>query len=237
MKRIIQGLQEFQNRDVKAEQELFEKLSQGQTPDLLFITCSDSRISPNLITKTRPGELFVLRNAGNIVPRRGQGPIGGELATIEYAVKALKVADIVVCGHTGCGAITGLLEPDSLEAFPDVAEWLEHSRPVFEYLDEGPERSAEERLLRAIQLNVLVQISHIAELSYIAQAIEEGKLRLHGWVYNIGTGHVEAFCGKRNDWVDLVSSGEDTATIARETVQKVSNRRHIVEVLLENGNH
>jgi len=170
---------------------------------------------PNMLTGSKPGDLFIIRNAGNIVPPASCG-VTGERATIEYAVRVLAVPDIVVCGHSGCGAITGLLNPGTLERLPSVAAWVQHARQVFDLPHGGPERPAEERLRRAIRLNALVQIGHLAHLHVVKEALQSGAVRLHAWVYDIPTGHVEAFCDERNEWVDLVLSGAGTKTVSSE---------------------
>ncbi|MFM2421431.1 MAG: hypothetical protein RL385_6154, partial [Pseudomonadota bacterium] len=114
MSKLIGGLHHFQQHVFRPQREFFEQLEQGQTPEVLFITCSDSRINPNLLTQTEPGELFIMRNAGNIVPPHSHDP-GGEAATVEYAIEALNVSDIIVCGHSQCGAMKGLMDPAALE--------------------------------------------------------------------------------------------------------------------------
>src|SRR5690349_55453 len=123
MERIIRGIHQFQNNVFSTQRELFERLASGQKPEALFITCSDSRINPNLVTQTKPGELFIMRNAGNIIPPYGAAN-GGEGATIEYAVAALGIKDIIVCGHTHCGAMNGLLNLNKLTKMPSVVSWL-----------------------------------------------------------------------------------------------------------------
>ena len=172
--------------------ELFRKLADGQSPETLFITCSDSRISPNLITQTDPGELFVLRNAGNIVPARGIG--SGEECTIEYAVSALGVRDIIVCGHTQCGAMKGLLAPESLTGLPAVARFLEHARATKEIVDACyGHLEGDDKLLATIEENVLVQIDALRTIPAVAGALSRGKLALHGWVYKFETGEIFAY--------------------------------------------
>src|SRR5688572_30910631 len=126
MQKLILGLHHFQTDVFSHRREIFERLTAGQRPEALFITCSDSRINPNQLTQTGPGELFILRNAGNIVPPYG-AVHGGEAATIEYAICVLKVRDIVVCGHSHCGAMSGLLDPDSIENLCSVKSWLNHA--------------------------------------------------------------------------------------------------------------
>ena len=122
MQKLIKGIHQFQSNHFASQRELFERLAHGQYPEALFITCSDSRINPNLITQSEPGDLFILRNAGNIIPPSGAGQ-GGEGATIEFAVAGLGVQNIVICGHSHCGAIKGLLEPESLRDMPSVVAW------------------------------------------------------------------------------------------------------------------
>ena len=119
MQKLVNGIHEFQEKYFTSHKSLFERLAQGQQPLALFITCSDSRIDPNLLTQTQPGELFIMRNAGNIVPPYG-AVLGGEAATIEYALSVLKVNDIIVCGHSHCGAMNGLLHPDQVSELPAV---------------------------------------------------------------------------------------------------------------------
>ena len=119
MQRLVDGVQRFQTNVFSAQRHLFERLAEGQNPLALFITCSDSRINPNLITQTEPGELFILRNAGNIVPPYGASR-GGEEGSIEYAVSVLGVEDIIVCGHSHCGAMSALLDPAPRAHVPEI---------------------------------------------------------------------------------------------------------------------
>ncbi len=160
----------------------------------LFITCSDSRIDPNLLTQTEPGELFILRNAGNIVPAYGSH-IGGEAATIEYAVCALNVKDIIVCGHSHCGAMGALLHPEQTDELPAVRQWLTHAEATSRIIRENYQHISEEapRLTATVEENVLVQLEHLRTHPSVASALVRGDLKLHGWVYKIETGQVFAF--------------------------------------------
>src|SRR5436305_5876515 len=126
MEKLVRGVHQFQTSLFGSQRELFERLAQRQSPDALFITCSDSRINPNLITQTEPGDLFIIRNAGNIVPPYGASD-GGEGATLEFAVVGLGVKDVIVCGHSLCGAMKGLLQPESLDNLPLMSAWLKHA--------------------------------------------------------------------------------------------------------------
>ena len=166
MQKLVQGIHHFQDNLFSPQRELFERLAQGQQPDALFITCSDSRINPNLITHTQPGELFILRNAGNIVPAHGTA-VGGEEATIEFAVVGLGIKDIIVCGHSHCGAINALLAPEGIrEIMPAMCSWLGHAEPARRIVKENyPNLDNEKRLNVVIQENVLVQLGEPANAS------------------------------------------------------------------------
>lgn len=192
MTRIIQGVLHFQRWIFGGQQSLFRGLGKGQQPLALFITCSDSRINPNLLTQTEPGELFILRNAGNLVPPAG-GAANGEEATIEYAVAHLRVRDVILCGHSKCGAVQGLLNPRAVAAMPAVAGWLEHARGVLADVEAAGALSEEQKLALAIEKNVLHQLEHLKTHRAVAAALAARTLRLHGWVYHFETGMVDGY--------------------------------------------
>jgi carbonic anhydrase len=193
MQKLIHGLHQFQSSVFRSQRELFERLADGQSPEVLFITCSDSRINPNLITQTGPGDLFILRNAGNIVPPHGAAN-GGEAATIEYAVAALGVRDIIVCGHSHCGAMKGLLDRDSVKELPAVAAWLGHAEATRRVMTENYKHlSGKELLTATVEENVLVQLENLRTLPAVAARLARRELSLHGWVYKIETGEVFAY--------------------------------------------
>lgn len=193
MQKLIDGIHEFQQTEFRKRQGLFEQLSRGQNPETLFITCSDSRIDPNLLTRSQPGDLFILRNAGNIIPPHGAAN-GGEGATIEFAVAGLGVKDIIVCGHTHCGAMKGLLEPEQVRLLPTVADWLKHAETTRRIVQENYRHLDGDRLLTAaIEENVLVQLENLKTLPAVAARLARGDLHLHGWVYKIETGDVFAY--------------------------------------------
>lgn len=193
MKDIIAGVKTFQ-RDVYPQyRELFEKLAAGQSPEALVITCSDSRVDPFLFTNAQPGRLFVLRNAGNLVPKY-DGYVGGVTATIEFAIVGLRVPNIIVCGHSECGAINGLLHPESLENMPHVSDWLHHhAEPVLEKLALTGRLGGPEEMQQAVAANVLVQLDNLRAHPCVAEALAAGRLTLHGWVYDIASGSVRAY--------------------------------------------
>lgn len=181
---LIDGFNKFKNEVFPGLKNNFEELEKGQSPKTLFITCSDSRIAPNLITQTQPGELFVIRNAGNIVPLPETGELAIE-ATIQYAVEVLKVENIVVCGHSHCGAVNGLLNLDSLDELPAVKAWVTKSEQVLNQI------GGEKDLNKAINANVALQLQNLMEYDYVSAAVDREELELHGWVYHFETGHIE----------------------------------------------
>ncbi|QHT67058.1 carbonic anhydrase [Rhodocytophaga rosea] len=203
MEKIIRGLHQFQNNIFDSQKELFQRLAAGQKPEALFITCSDSRISPTLLTQTKPGDLFILRNAGNIIPPYGAAN-GGEGATIEYAVTALGIKDIIVCGHSHCGAMHGLLHQEALTNMPSVSSWLQHAESTRRIvLEKYPEQDEEDMVLNAVKENVLVQLENLRTHPSIATGLAMGKLKLHGWVYEIETGRVFAYQPDKKQFIHI----------------------------------
>ena len=194
MQKLVDGIHRFQRELFSQDQQLFETLVEGQNPLALFVTCSDSRIDPSRLTQTRPGELFIQRTAGNIVPPYGSVH-GGEAATIEYAVSVLKVRDIVICGHSHCGAMAGLLDPQSIEKLPAVKAYLEHAEATRRIVEEnyGHLTDPEKRLTLTVEENVLVQLESLRTHPSVAAAIGRGQLKIHGWVYKFETGEVFAY--------------------------------------------
>ena len=190
MQKLIDGVHYFQNVGFRQQQELFERLAGGQNPEACFITCADSRIDPNLITNAKPGQLFIVRNAGNVIPCYGTSN-NGELAAVEFAVGVLGVKDIIVCGHTHCGAMKGVLNPDSLSSLPTLKEWLRHCDSTAEIIkDHYTHLSGEELYTATAEENVLVQLEHLRTLPIIASRASRGQINLHGWMYKFETGEV-----------------------------------------------
>ncbi len=194
MKKLIRGLREFKESYVSTHRDFLEQLAHGQKPRVLFITCSDSRIVPSLITQTEPGEIFVIRNAGNIIPPFGAAN-GGEGAAVEYAIHALGIEHIIVCGHSHCGAMKGLLQLGKLEEeMPLVYEWLRHSDATRRLVQENYQGYSKDELLEiAIAENVLTQIENLRTYPVVHSRLYQGKLHIYGWVYLIETGEVLAF--------------------------------------------
>ncbi len=193
MPRFAAGVVRFKNSIYPQKQGLFEELANGQSPEALFITCSDSRIETAMITQTEPGELFICRNAGNIVPPHTEHT-GGMTASIEYAVAVLKVPHIVICGHTECGAMKGAMNPEGLDGLPHVKKWLGYSKAAVDIVDGiAEDATPEERMKLLIEHNVLLQLQHLRTHPSVATALAKGTTELHGWVYDIGAGEVEAW--------------------------------------------
>ena len=194
MQRLVQGIHQFQNNIFAEQRHLFERLVDGQRPLALFITCSDSRINPNQLTQTEAGELFILRNAGNIIPPYGAVQ-GGEAGTIEYAVAVLKVKDIVVCGHSHCGAISGLLHPETLGDLSAVKNWLMHAEATQRIVRENYGHITDEKakLTAAVEENVLVQLENLRTHPSVAAALARRDIALHGWVNKFESGEVFAY--------------------------------------------
>lgn len=187
LNKLLGGISRFQKDVYPQHQDLFEKLALGQRPEALFITCADSRIDPCLLTQTKPGELFICRVIGNIVPPYPDA-IGGVSATIEYAVGVLRVPEVIVCGHTDCGVMKGALNPDALEQYPNVTAWLRYTK-----IEQRDPRPGTELLLKLIERNVMAQLENLRSHPSVAARLEQGDLALHGWVYHIGPGLVTAF--------------------------------------------
>lgn len=202
MRDIIAGFLRFQKEIFPARRELFKTLATGQTPKALFISCSDSRMVPELVTQREPGELFVIRNAGNIVPSFGPEP-GGVSATVEYAVAALKITDIVICGHSDCGAMKAVATCTCLDHMPAVKNWLRHTdaaRMINESLDH---LSEQERIDGMVRANVIAQLNNIRTHPSVALGMAQKRLTLHGWVYDIETGSLDALDESTGNFVPL----------------------------------
>lgn len=217
MQKLVQGIHRFQSEHFVANRELWARLSRGQSPETLFITCSDSRISPNLLTGTSPGELFIIRNAGNIVPPHGVG--GGEAASIEFAVAGLEVKDIVVCGHSLCGAMKALIDPSKVANLPALRDFLKHADATRKIVDERyGHLDVEARERVTVQENVLVQLEQLRTHPVVAERLERGKLRLHAWVFKIETGEVFAYEPKENEFAPLNEASIPAVTPSGTTI-------------------
>lgn len=210
MDHVISGVAKFQKEVYPNKKATFQKLATGQNPEVLFITCSDSRIDPNLVTQTDPGELFICRNAGNIVPPHSN-QTGGMTASIEFAVAALGVSHIVICGHTDCGAMKGAINPEGLSSLPHVKEWLGHCRVATDVVKErsGHSDLSLEDLEAVTKENVVQQIQHLRTHPSVAAKIATGQVKLHGWVYNIGEGDVLCYNAESGEFEAMDQSAAE----------------------------
>jgi len=215
MEKLVKGFLKFRTEVFGKKKALFTRLSENQAPRALFITCSDSRIDPTLLTQTDPGELFILRNAGNIVPPYGSMQ-GGSTATIEYALAVLKVPHIIVCGHTDCGVMRALLHPDDVHDLPAVKEWIGQTETTRRLMREHYVGvKGKDRLITATQENVRTQLDHLRTHPAVALRLRKGKVDLHGWVYSISTGDVWVYDFGSERFTSLLDSGQPRVKAAR----------------------
>lgn len=214
MQKLLSGVYRFKKEIYPQRKDLFAELSDSQSPRILFITCSDSRIDPNLVTQAPPGDLFICRNAGNIVPPH-QRNAGGTTASIEFAVSALGVAHVVVCGHTDCGAIKGAMNPEKLADLPHVSDWLDHTQAAVAAVRARNDGLRHEHLSELTEENVILQLRHLMTHPAIAAALARGQLQLHGWIYDIGRGDIRIYDQREQSWasVEEVYTGEDEPTV------------------------
>ena len=203
MPSFARGVVKFQREVFPAKQELFERLSTGQSPEALFITCSDSRIETAMLTQTDPGELFICRNAGNIVPPH-TNQTGGMTASIEFAIGALRIPNIVICGHTECGAMKGAMNRAALTSLPHVREWLGYAQGAVDITEAmGGDLSPEAKMRMLLEQNVILQLQHLKTHPTVAVALAQKTLELHGWIYDIKTGEVAAYDDASASWVPV----------------------------------
>src|SRR5271165_4920954 len=191
--RIVRGVTKFRTEVYPAQRAMFERLRAGQEPLALFLTCADSRVNPNLVTQTDPGEIFIERNPGNMVPPYVEF-VGGVTAGVEYAMLVLKVPLIIVCGHTDCGVMKALLEPATVHGMPGVQTWMTHGAAARERVSkELPFAGREEQLQRLTEYNVLQQIDHLMTHPSVRERLKCGEIEIRGWVYDIGSGAIREF--------------------------------------------
>jgi len=191
VQKLQAGIHSFQANYFARNRRLFEQLAEGQRPETLFITCCDSRVVPNLITSSAPGELFIVRNVGNIVPALNHGVIGGVAAAIEYAVQVLKVDEIVICGHTQCGAIDAIMHPERIAHLPLTSRWVKESASIPSLIAERYGDLEGEALMNAaVEENVLLQLENLRTFDFVAEKLDNGSLSVSGWVFHIATGAI-----------------------------------------------
>lgn len=211
MNDLIAGFKKFQEEAYPKRVELFQNLAHQQSPGTLFITCSDSRVVPELLTQREPGDMFVIRNAGNIVPSFGPEP-GGVSATVEYAVAVLGVSDVVICGHSDCGAMTAVAHDHDLRHLPAVCNWLHHADAAKAINNAHDHGSDAEKLDGMVRENVIAQLANLRTHPSVALALAQGRVRLHGWVYDIASGGVDALDDKTGRFLPLFDNPDVSAT-------------------------
>lgn len=216
MKKLIKGIIEFRKNMNPESRERFAQLALGQAPDSLFIACSDSRVAANAFASTDPGDMFVIRNVGNMIPRSGVDGHStadeSEAAAIEFAIGNLKVKDIIVCGHSDCGAMHALLKGREKVAAPNLRAWLRHGEPALKKLPQNSEGLSPVNLLS--QLNVLQQVEHLRSYPIVSERIASGELKLHGWWFELNTANVYTFDEAADTFVLIDESESERALSA-----------------------
>lgn len=203
MERLLRGLSKFQREVFPRQKHLFQQLADRQNPHALFITCADSRVVPPLITQAEPGDLFISRNVGNMVPPYGHMN-GGVSATIEYAVMALEVRHVVICGHSDCGAMRAVMNPERVKHLPTVAAWLNHGEVARQVVAEKHHDIDDAAKLDAlIKENIVAQLQHLRTHPSVAARLATGRLEIHGWHYYIETARVEIYDAEHDGFVEL----------------------------------
>ncbi len=208
MEKLISGIHQFRKQYWSDNRDLFQRLAEhGQSPDALFITCCDSRVVPSVFTQGQPGDLFIYRNIGNFVPPYSDGTLDGTGvgAAIEYAVDHLRVGDIIVCGHSDCGAMNALYKDRKAFAeTPHITEWLKHGDGTLKVVEDNyPEKSKEERLAITAEENVLVQMENLRTYPVVRKAAQEGRLMVHAWFFEVGEGKVYGYSPEKGQYEPL----------------------------------
>jgi carbonic anhydrase len=204
--KLVEGHKRFHRDIFPGKREQFHLLAESQSPEWLFITCSDSRIVPDLILQTGPGDLFITRNAGNVVPISSRdADVDGITATIEYAVEVLKVKHAILCGHSDCGALKAAVNRKGLEKLPKASKWLNHVEGAFTHRQPlRPEEGEHAELASIIRGNVIAQLMNLRAQPSVARAIAQGTLDIHGWYYDILTGRIEQYDEQDREFLPLL---------------------------------
>ncbi len=204
MQRLLEGHRKFHDEVFPARRSQFRLLAESQSPEFLFITCADSRIVPDLILGTGPGDLFITRNAGNVVPVTGND-VDGCTATIEYAVEVLHVPYAILCGHSDCGAMKAALDRTGLDKLPKADRWLHHVEAAFSHRQPvNPADGSGAELASLIRGNVVAQLLNLRAQPAVARAVAEGRLKVFGWYYDILTGNIEQYDEQQKRFVPLL---------------------------------
>ncbi|MDP9035735.1 MAG: carbonic anhydrase [Myxococcota bacterium] len=215
MQKLEAGIHHFKANYFATNRTLFEQLSEkGQRPETLFITCCDSRVVPTLITTAAPGDLFTVSNIGNIVPSVERGVIGGVSAAIQFAVEVLEVRDVIVCGHTQCGAIEAILDPERVGHLRFVSRWLAESSRIPELIRERyGHLDGDARKTAAAQENVLIQLENLRSFDFVARRLDAGTLKMRGWVFKIASGDVYDYDPVSGQFLQLGGAGDPQRSV------------------------
>ncbi|MFQ5735583.1 MAG: carbonic anhydrase [Thermodesulfobacteriota bacterium] len=211
MDRLYKGIRKFQQEHFRQEEEFYNNLARGQAPDTLFFTCSDSRVDPNIITQSKPGELFIVKNVGNIIP------VCNDLykktctaAAIEFALIMLNIADIVVCGHSSCGAVRAMFrDARDFNGMDNLKEWVDTALAVKDRsIEKTDSTSFDDIISTAEKEHIIMQLDHLKTYPLVRKGIDEGKLALHGWHYDIGSGAIYSY-NEFTDSFDKIDHNDD----------------------------
>jgi carbonic anhydrase len=204
---LIEGHKRFLAGVFPGRKHLFHLLAEMQAPEWLFITCADSRIVPDMILGTGPGDLFISRSIGNVVPVESGASVDGVTATIEYSVEVLKVKHVIVCGHSDCGALKAALDPKGLERLPKARRWLSHVEGAFTHRQPlNPADGEHAELASLIRGNVVAQLHNLRAQPSVARAAMEDRLQVHGWYYDILSGRIERYDEETSRFVALLGA-------------------------------
>lgn len=220
MKKLVKGIVEFRKKLLPTYREKFSQLACGQSPDTLFITCSDSRIAPNWFASTDPGDLFVIRNVGNLIPDCGENGHStadeSEAAGIEFAILNLNVKDIIVCGHSDCGAMHAILKDRKNVQAPHLRAWLRHGEDSLSRLKTFKKNSSVGEVNELSQSNVLQQLDHLRSYPVVKERLATGTLKLHGWWFDLATANVYAYEESMKRFI-VIDEEEASRILARLT--------------------
>jgi carbonic anhydrase len=225
MQQLIDGYARFRSSVFPQQSALFEKLAAGQQPQALFICCSDSRIVPEVVMQCEPGTLFPSRSVGNLVPPPTETS-SGVAATIEYAIRVLRIPDVIVCGHSDCGAMKGILESENIESLPAVRSYLEHAGPSSRWLTrllkDSNSFSFEQRLKLLTEANVIAQLHNLRNHPAVHDALNNNTVRIHGWLYEIGTGAIQQFDVEQGRFRPLLAEEQSVVETASDCERRIA---------------
>jgi carbonic anhydrase len=225
MQQLIDGYARFRSDVFPQQSGLFEKLAKGQQPQALFICCSDSRVVPEVVMQCEPGTLFPCRSVGNLVPPPTE-TASGVAATIEYAIRVLRIPDVVICGHSDCGAMKGILESEKIESLPAVRSYLEHAGPSSKWLTrllkDATSLSFEQKLKLLTEANVIAQLQNLRNHPAVDDALKNNTVRVHGWVYDIGTGGILQFDSEEGCFRPLLPEEKTVVVTSSDRERKIA---------------